>query len=86
MEILKGYCAKVRGRQKWQDAGLQDELFALFKLAWLENARLLARRETSEVRCQEGCVFEFRRQFTGRPRRPFGLVRGNNAEMKDTLA
>jgi hypothetical protein len=24
---------------------LQDELFALFKLAWLENARLLARRE-----------------------------------------
>ena len=45
MEILKGYCAKVRGQQKWQDAGLQDELFALFKLAWLENARLLARRE-----------------------------------------
>jgi hypothetical protein len=45
MEILKGYCAKVRGRQKWQDAELQDELFALFKFAWLENARLLARRE-----------------------------------------
>ena len=45
MEILKGYCAKVRGRQKWQDAELQDELFALFKLAWLENARLLARRK-----------------------------------------
>jgi len=45
VEILKGYCAKVRGQQKWQDAGLQDELYALFKLAWLENARLLARRE-----------------------------------------
>ena len=45
MEILKGYCAKVRGQQKWQDTGLQDELFALFKLAWLENARLLARRK-----------------------------------------
>jgi len=45
MEILKGYCAKVRGQQKWQDAGLQDELFTLFKLAWLENARLLARKE-----------------------------------------
>jgi hypothetical protein len=45
MEILKGYYAKVRGQQKWRDAGLQDELFALFKLAWLENARLLARRE-----------------------------------------
>ena len=45
MEILKGCCAKVRGQQKWQDAELQDELFALFKLAWLENARLLARRE-----------------------------------------
>ena len=45
MEILKGYCAKVRGQRKWQDAELQDELFALFKLAWLENARLLARRE-----------------------------------------
>ncbi len=45
MEILKGYCAKVQGRQEWQDAELQDELFALFKLAWLENARLLARRE-----------------------------------------
>jgi hypothetical protein len=45
MEILKGYCAKVRGRQKWQDAEFQDELFALFKFAWLENARLLARRE-----------------------------------------
>ena len=45
MEILKGYCARVRGQQKWQDTGLQDELFALFKLAWLENARLLARRE-----------------------------------------
>ena len=45
MEILKGYCAKVRGQQKWQDAGLQDELFALFKLAWLENARLLARKK-----------------------------------------
>ena len=45
MEILKGYCVKVRGQQKWQDAGLQDELFALFKLAWLENAKLLARRE-----------------------------------------
>ena len=45
MEILKGYCAKVRGQQKWQDADLHDELFALFKLAWLENARLLARRE-----------------------------------------
>ena len=45
MEILKGYCAKVRGQQKWQDTGLQDELFALFKLAWLENAKLLARRE-----------------------------------------
>jgi len=45
MEILKGYCAKVRGQQKWQDAELHDELFALFKLAWLENARLLARRE-----------------------------------------
>ena len=44
MEVLKGYCAKVRGQQKWQDAELQDELFALFKLAWLENARLLARR------------------------------------------
>ena len=45
IEILKGYCAKVRGQQKWQDAELQDELFALFKLAWLENATLLARRE-----------------------------------------
>ena len=45
MEILKGYCAEVRDQQKWQDAGLQDELFALFKLAWLENARLLAGRE-----------------------------------------
>ena len=45
MEILKGYCAKVRGQQKWQDTGLQDELFALFKLAWLENARLLARKK-----------------------------------------
>ena len=45
MEILKGCCGKVRGQQKWQDAELQDELFALFKLAWLENARLLARRE-----------------------------------------
>jgi hypothetical protein len=45
MEILKGYCAKVRGQQNWQDAELRDELFALFKLAWLENARLLARRE-----------------------------------------
>lgn len=45
MEILKGYCAKVRGQQEWQDAELQDELFALFKLAWLENARPLARRE-----------------------------------------
>ena len=45
MEILKGYCARVRGQQKWQDTGLQDELFALFKLAWLENARLLARKE-----------------------------------------
>ena len=45
MEILKGYCVKVRGKQEWQDTGLQDELFALFKLAWLENARLLARRE-----------------------------------------
>ncbi|MGA2606492.1 MAG: hypothetical protein ABSH01_03425 [Terriglobia bacterium] len=45
IEILKGYCAKVRGQQKWQDAELQDELFALFRLAWLENATLLARRE-----------------------------------------
>jgi hypothetical protein len=45
MEILKDYYAKVRGRQKWQDAELQDELFALFKLAWLENARLLAKRK-----------------------------------------
>jgi hypothetical protein len=45
VEILKGYYAKFRCQQKWQDAGLQDELFALFKLAWLENARLLARRE-----------------------------------------
>ena len=45
IEILKGYCAKVRGQQKWQDAELQDELFALFKLAWLENATVLARRE-----------------------------------------
>ena len=45
MEILKGYCARVRGQQKWQDTGLQDELFALFKLAWLENARLLARKK-----------------------------------------
>jgi hypothetical protein len=44
MEILKGYYAKVRGQQKWQNAELQDELFALFKLPWLENARLLARR------------------------------------------
>jgi hypothetical protein len=34
MDILKGYCAKVGGRQKWQDAELQDELFALFKLAF----------------------------------------------------
>ena len=45
MEILKGYCVRVRGQQEWQDTGLQDELFALFKLAWLENARLLAKRE-----------------------------------------
>jgi hypothetical protein len=45
MEILKGYCVKVRGQQEWRDTGLQDELFALFKLAWLENARLLARRK-----------------------------------------
>jgi hypothetical protein len=44
-EILKGYSVKVQGQQKWQDAQLQDELFALFKLAWLENARLLARRK-----------------------------------------
>jgi hypothetical protein len=33
MEILKGYCVKVRGQQKWQDAGLQDELFALISSA-----------------------------------------------------
>jgi hypothetical protein len=45
MEILKGYYAKVRGQQKWQNATLQDELIALFNFAWLENARLLARRE-----------------------------------------
>jgi hypothetical protein len=45
VDVLKSYCAKVRGQQKWQGAELQDELFALFKLAWLENARLLARRE-----------------------------------------
>jgi len=45
MDILKGYCAKVCGQQEWQDPGLQDELLALFKLAWLENARLLARKE-----------------------------------------
>jgi hypothetical protein len=45
MEILKGYYVKVRGQQKWQDAELHDELFALFKLAWLENARLLAKRK-----------------------------------------
>jgi hypothetical protein len=44
METLKGYFVKIRGQQKWLDAELQDELFALFKLAWLENARLLARR------------------------------------------
>ena len=44
-EILKGYFVKVRGQEKWQDAQLQDELFTLFKLAWLENARLLARRK-----------------------------------------
>jgi hypothetical protein len=45
METLKGYFVKIRGQQKWQDAELQDELFALFKLAWLENARLLAKRK-----------------------------------------
>jgi hypothetical protein len=45
MEILKGYFVKIRGQQKWQDAELQDDLFALFKLAWLENARLLAKRK-----------------------------------------
>ena len=44
-EILKGYFIKVRGQEKWRDADLQDELFALFKLAWLENGRLLARRK-----------------------------------------
>jgi len=44
-EIFKGYFVKVRGQEKWQDAQLQDELFTLFKLAWLENARLLARRK-----------------------------------------
>jgi hypothetical protein len=45
METLKGYFVKIRGQQKWLDVDLQDELFALFKLAWLENARLLARRK-----------------------------------------
>ena len=44
-EIFKGYFVKVRGQEKWQDAQLQDELFTLFKLAWLENASLLARRK-----------------------------------------
>jgi hypothetical protein len=44
-EILKGCFLKLRGQEEWQGAQLQDELFALFKLAWLENAGLLARRK-----------------------------------------
>jgi hypothetical protein len=44
-EILQGYCTKVQNPQRWHAALLQDELFALFKFAWLENARLLAQRK-----------------------------------------
>lgn len=45
MEIRKGYSTKVRGEAGWRSPELQDELYALFKFAWLENARLLPRRK-----------------------------------------